>query len=184
MTDELLCLTKTTLFFYQRLRMNVLGVSYSKASGIKLWCSNIQKLHNATTNEANKLSTTSIKLDVSSLLPKTISSTACTPVSKHTKKTISSKLTSNVVGTTLSGDTGVRYKAGGFEDEVEIEEYVEAIKGKHTISANLVKVKDGINPPSKCVKMEHPTKITNSDLPEGCMEGGRWRNILITMYEK
>ncbi|EGN94726.1 hypothetical protein SERLA73DRAFT_77468 [Serpula lacrymans var. lacrymans S7.3] len=109
-------------------------------------------------------------------------STACTPVSKHTKKAISSKLTSNVVRTTLSGDTGVRYKAGGFEDEVK--EYVEAVKGKHIISANLVKVKDGVNPPSKRVKMEHPTKITNSDLLEGCMEGGRWRNILIMTYKK
>ncbi|EGO20206.1 hypothetical protein SERLADRAFT_417971 [Serpula lacrymans var. lacrymans S7.9] len=136
-----------------------------KASGIKSWCSNIQKLNNGTTNKANKLSTISSKPEVSSLLPKTISSTACTPVSKHTKKAISSKLTSNVVRTTLSGDTGVRYKAGGFEDEVK--EYVEAVKGKHIISANLVKVKDGVNPPSKRVKMEHPTKITNSDLLEG-----------------
>ncbi|EGO01101.1 hypothetical protein SERLA73DRAFT_151647 [Serpula lacrymans var. lacrymans S7.3] len=149
--------------------------------GINSWRKNVHKPNYATTNEADELSTNS--QDVSSLFPITTDSTACTSHPNNKKRVLSSQSTSNTWSATNEG-TGIGYWAGGLEDEVEIEEYIEAVKGKRTISTNLVEFRDGVKPPLKHIKVEHPTRITNSDLPEGCMEGGRWCNTFITMYEK
>ncbi|EGN94013.1 hypothetical protein SERLA73DRAFT_78388 [Serpula lacrymans var. lacrymans S7.3] len=177
----MLYLTEIMLLFYQNLRpTKSIEPPNSKLSGIKSWCSKVIMLEKESKKGLHGISSLSEKgSSVSSFFNKTTHS-SCTSVPVSVRKGPISRDSQDT-------EAALQYQVGGLEDELETDERDYALVGEKCglSSDSSVKIEKTTDVfPVKCAKTETIAKARNANLPEGCLEGGRWRSVFVPTYEK
>ncbi|EGN93688.1 hypothetical protein SERLA73DRAFT_156243 [Serpula lacrymans var. lacrymans S7.3] len=179
--NNMLYLTETTLLFYRNLRpTKSIEPPNSKLSGIKSWCSKVIMLEKESKKGLHGTSSLSEKgSSASSFFNKTTRS-SCTSVPVSVQKGPISRDTQDT-------EAALQYQMGGLEDKLETDKRDHALAGKKRglSSVSSVKIEKTTDVfPVKRAKTETIAKTRNANLPEGCLEGGRWHSVFVPTYEK